>query len=150
MDPTERTDPSRRSFLSTIFMVGGLLLSYGVAVAYGIRFLFRRAEKPRFIKVLVTYRYNLPAGDSYIFQDLSGKKMMLVNQSGTIKAFSTTCTHLGCQVFWRSEEKIFHCPCHNGIFNPDGKVVSGPPPRPLEQLEVEARGESLFVTMREA
>jgi preprotein translocase subunit SecY len=84
MEPTERTDLSRRGFLSALFMAGSLLVSYGVALAYGVRFLFRRAEKPRFVKVLVTYRTNLPEGDTYIFQDLSGRKLMLVNQAGII------------------------------------------------------------------
>lgn len=49
--------------------------------------------------------------------------------------FSATCTHLGCNVSWRKDESRFACPCHAGFYDADGKVTSGPPPRPLERLE---------------
>jgi Rieske Fe-S protein len=53
----------------------------------------------------------------------------------TIRALSATCTHLGCQVQWDGEGKKFKCPCHGGVYAADGKVVSGPPPRPLGTIE---------------
>jgi Rieske Fe-S protein len=53
----------------------------------------------------------------------------------TIRALSATCTHLGCQVRWDAAGKKFRCPCHGGIYAPDGTVVEGPPPRPLDTIE---------------
>jgi Rieske Fe-S protein len=53
----------------------------------------------------------------------------------TVRALSAECTHLGCQVRWEAAEKKFRCPCHGGVFGPDGAVIDGPPPRPLEQIE---------------
>jgi Rieske Fe-S protein len=53
----------------------------------------------------------------------------------TIRALSATCTHLGCQVQWDGAGKKFKCPCHGGVYAADGKVVSGPPPRPLGTIE---------------
>ncbi len=53
----------------------------------------------------------------------------------TVRAMSATCTHLGCQVQWDGDARTFKCPCHGGVFAPDGKVVSGPPPRPLDIVE---------------
>jgi len=50
-----------------------------------------------------------------------------------IIAISATCTHLGCIVTWNEEENYFKCPCHDGRFDADGKVISGPPPRPLRR-----------------
>lgn len=52
-----------------------------------------------------------------------------------IRAMSATCTHLGCQVQWHGEAQQFRCPCHGGVFDASGNVVSGPPPRGLESLE---------------
>lgn len=60
----------------------------------------------------------------------------------TVRAMSATCTHLGCQVRWQAEARQFRCPCHGGVFDPGGRVLEGPPPRPLDTLEarVEADG----------
>jgi menaquinol-cytochrome c reductase iron-sulfur subunit len=46
-------------------------------------------------------------------------------------AFAVTCTHLGCPVRWLASADLFMCPCHGGVFYKDGRVASGPPPRPL-------------------
>lgn len=51
-------------------------------------------------------------------------------------AFSNLCTHTGCPLRWEEGANLFLCPCHAGAFNRDGAVVSGPPPAPLERLEV--------------
>jgi Rieske Fe-S protein len=53
-----------------------------------------------------------------------------------VKALSATCTHLGCQVKWETETKTFHCPCHGGVYDAEGRVVGGPPPRPLDAIDV--------------
>lgn len=55
----------------------------------------------------------------------------------TFIALSNICTHLGCRVRWIAENEQFFCPCHAGIFDKVGNVVSGPPPRPLDQYEIQ-------------
>lgn len=55
--------------------------------------------------------------------------------SGEFRALSAVCTHLGCNVRWRPEDSRFACPCHAGLYDANGDVISGPPPRPLRQLE---------------
>lgn len=52
-----------------------------------------------------------------------------------IRAMSATCTHLGCQVQWDAKGKKFRCPCHGGVYAADGRVLEGPPPRPLDVVE---------------
>jgi Rieske Fe-S protein len=52
-----------------------------------------------------------------------------------IRALSATCTHLGCQVQWDAKGKKFRCPCHGGVYAADGRVLEGPPPRPLDTIE---------------
>lgn len=54
-------------------------------------------------------------------------------QSFTV--FSSTCTHLGCGVRWQEDKKQFLCPCHGGVFDADGKPVSGPVFRPLDRMQ---------------
>ena len=58
---------------------------------------------------------------------------------------SNICTHLGCRVRWIEEKDQFFCPCHNGIFNKQGDVVSGPPPKPLNQFQVKVEDNTIFV-----
>jgi menaquinol-cytochrome c reductase iron-sulfur subunit len=60
-------------------------------------------------------------------------------------AMSNICTHLGCRVRWISDENQFFCPCHNAIFDEDGNVVTGPPPRPLDRYEVKVEEDQLFI-----
>ncbi len=58
---------------------------------------------------------------------------------------SNICTHLGCRTRWVSDRRQFYCPCHAGVFDEDGNVVSGPPPRPLDRYEVKVEeGQLLF------
>ncbi len=54
-------------------------------------------------------------------------------------AFAVNCTHLGCPVQWFGNAKLFLCPCHGGVYNADGSVAAGPPPKPLPQYPVRVR-----------
>jgi cytochrome b6-f complex iron-sulfur subunit len=66
-------------------------------------------------------------------------------EDGGFLALWHRCTHLGCTVPWREEEKIFHCPCHSSVFTPVGEVVSGPAPRPMDIFPIEVKGGAIFV-----
>jgi Rieske Fe-S protein len=52
------------------------------------------------------------------------------------RALSAVCQHLGCRVKWEDSSRQFRCPCHGGVYDRDGRVVSGPPPAPLERFKV--------------
>ena len=54
-------------------------------------------------------------------------------------AFAVNCTHLGCPVRWIQTAGLFLCPCHGGVFNGDGSVAAGPPPKPLTRYPVRVR-----------
>jgi Rieske Fe-S protein len=53
-------------------------------------------------------------------------------------AFSNVCTHLGCRVNWSETVGGYICPCHDAEFGPDGSIVRGPQPRPLDGYTLEA------------
>lgn len=61
-------------------------------------------------------------------------RLFVIRQENTFHVISAVCTHLGCTVQWRGEE--FACPCHGSIYNPNGKVIGGPAPRPLAWYDV--------------
>lgn len=66
----------------------------------------------------------------------------------TLHALSGTCTHLGCQVRWDIDTTRFRCPCHGGAFDAQGAVLEGPPPRPLDRVDVRLEaGERVLVRL---
>lgn len=74
--------------------------------------------------------------DGWYRQRSSSTVFVVWDGARTVHALSATCTHLGCQVRWDAESTRFRCPCHGGVFDAQGNVVEGPPPRPLDRVEV--------------
>jgi len=87
----------------------------------------------------------IPEGGNFPFQYGGTPGMLFRGEDGTFKALSLVCTHMACIVSWNAEKKEFYCPCHEGFFDGEGKVLSGPPPAPLEKWRVEVRGEKVVV-----
>jgi nitrite reductase/ring-hydroxylating ferredoxin subunit len=60
-------------------------------------------------------------------------------------AYSQKCTHLSCAVYYSQKNNRLECPCHEGYFSvEDGRVLQGPPPRPLPSIQLERQGDQLF------
>ena len=60
-------------------------------------------------------------------------------EAGTFIALSTRCAHLGCPVRFVSAAGNFICPCHGGVYDFEGKVIGGPPVRPLDRFQTRVR-----------
>ena len=133
--PDERSsEPSRRDLVSTasrVAMVGGLVAGYGTAAYMGSAYLFpakRRELRWTFVCTLD----RLDRGQSLVYVTPLGERVT-VARSGPgeaaedFVALSSTCPHLGCQVHWQDAGRRFFCPCHNGVFDPEGRATSGPP-----------------------
>jgi Rieske Fe-S protein len=76
-----------------------------------------------------------PRADGWYRERARATVFLVWDGRSSVRAMSATCTHLGCQVRWDGDGKRFRCPCHGGVFDVSGNVVSGPPPRPLTQLD---------------
>ena len=74
-----------------------------------------------------------------------GTAWVVKREDNRVVAFGANCTHLGCAYHWDEQHKDFLCPCHNSIFSIDGKVVSGPAPRPLDRYETKIEGTRLLI-----
>jgi len=84
----------------------------------------------------------LKPNDARVFRFGSYPALLVRDQDGGYRAFAATCTHLSCTVQYRGDLKQIWCACHNGFYDLNGRNVSGPPPRPLEQYAVHvANGE---------
>jgi len=81
-----------------------------------------------------------------IFKFGSRPALLVRLADGSFRAFSAVCTHLNCTVQYRSDLREIWCACHNGLYDLEGRNVSGPPPRPLETYEAHVQGEDVVVT----
>jgi len=76
--------------------------------------------------------------DGYVITKVDGKRTIVLEPRGQgVLAFSAVCTHEGCTVSFLPDESIIWCACHNGRYDLQGRVVSGPPPRPLPEYGVQ-------------
>lgn len=154
---TDPEDPERRTFLiRTINVIGaGIATAVGVPAAVYVLGSARAAGEvdawirlgsagsvepgaaPILMKATVSRRtgYLVEEQEIAVFVTTDGAEYTLL---------SNVCTHLGCRVRWVDDQDGFFCPCHNAVFAPDGSVVSGPPPRPLDRFEYKVEDGQLF------
>jgi Rieske Fe-S protein len=151
------TSPGRRAFIKTSVLTGvaaaltGVpLLSYFIAPALkkgtGKWIDFGPVDrlKPGEIEML---SYEFMVKDGWLVLPQRGFVWAKTSGPEKITVFSSTCTHLACNVIWRKEKQIFECPCHSGHFDMDGRPIAGPPSKPLVVLDHKLEEGNLKVFM---
>lgn len=82
---------------------------------------------------------SLPPGER--IRVLHAGRPVEVRRTGDgVVARSLVCTHFGCEVAWKPDEEVYACPCHEGRFAPDGRVLGGAPSRPLPEVPTRIDG----------
>lgn len=76
---------------------------------------------------------------------LGGKPALVLRRNGELAAFSAVCSHLGCVVAFNASKQTFLCPCHGGEYDAEGKVIAGPPPQPLQRLNIKIEGDKIVL-----
>lgn len=132
---------TRRGLLKGLFTFLGALGLGGIL--YGLYGFLARGEGA--YSPMEVSLSEIPLGSTYLFQYGGSPAILIHEEEGVLEALSLVCTHLGCTVVWNVEKKEFHCPCHDGLFDAEGNVLSGPPPSPLERWKVEVKGEKVVV-----
>ncbi|MFL5731699.1 MAG: ubiquinol-cytochrome c reductase iron-sulfur subunit [Chloroflexia bacterium] len=142
---------TRRDFLTKVGLaLGGLsgLIVVGPVIGFLVAPLFR---KPPEIWRSVGPTSNFKVGETVevTFEEASPlpwsgttaktAAWLRRNTAVDFTAYSVQCTHLGCPVSWLPGAKLFMCPCHGGVYYPDGRVAAGPPPDPLPEYPVRVR-----------
>ena len=132
---------TRRGLLKGIFgFVGALGLGSFIYGAY--RFLAPSAGAYASVEISLN---DIPLGSAYPFQYGTVPGLLFREEDGSLRAFSLVCTHLACTVNWNPEKRTFYCPCHDGLYDAEGNVISGPPPTPLERLKIEVKGDRVTI-----
>lgn len=155
----EHKDVSRRDAMKiAISLIGGLIgAAIGIpAVAYLIGPALKK-EEANWIRVssqssielgtptLLKPRVTRQSG--WIVDEEEVGVYVLTEDGRDYHAMSNICTHLGCRVRWVAEKQQFFSPCHNGVFDKHGYVVSGPPPRPLDEFETKVEDGNLYIKL---
>lgn len=162
--PHEGDDPHRRDFLATtsnVAMAGGLLASYGTFFYMAGRFLYPAAPQPK-TWMFVAPVAEIALGESLTITDPTGASVVIARRERTPEeeekepsvdefiALSSVCPHLGCRVHWEALNNRFFCPCHNGVFDPEGNATEGPPaatnpPQSLSRYPLRIDGGNLMI-----
>ncbi len=64
------------------------------------------------------------------------RRVYVRNRDGELLAIWNRCAHLGCPTKYAAGSDSYICPCHGGAYDSRGLVSGGPPPRPLDRLDV--------------
>ena len=131
----------RRSFLD--FVLGFGFFSTALAMLYPVaRYLVPPpGGEPPTANVVVARLADMAPNTGRNFKIGNGPALLIRTPEGELRAFNAVCTHLDCTVQYQPGASRIWCACHDGVFGLGGNVVSGPPPRPLERLTVNVRGE---------
>jgi len=87
--------------------------------------------------------------NKYVIVPVSGQRVMVLQAGDQLHAFSAKCTHEGCTVTFQPAQSVIWCPCHDGRFDLNGHVLSGPPPQPLAKYAVQKQPDGGIVVSEE-
>ena len=133
----------KREFLGFLLTLLGLTAAGSFAYPL-VRFLAPPSGKAR-LKQITLKKSEIPAGEARELA-FGGVPAIIINRPGKgFIAFSRVCSHLGCLVDYNKTQSRIICPCHGAIFDLEGNVISGPPPKPLPKLPLKVESESLVI-----
>lgn len=142
---------SRRDFVTLVASFLGTIMGLMIGIP-GIGYLISpamKSTKKESAKILLGSINDYPINEPTLFSFTRVQKhgwektfqsygIYILRQPGDkVTALSNVCTHLSCRVNWQAEQQSFICPCHDAHFDMEGKVISGPPPRPLDSYPIE-------------
>jgi Rieske Fe-S protein len=91
---------------------------------------------------------DLKPNEGKVFRFGNQPGLLVRLEDGNYRALAATCTHLNCTVQFRGDLKQIWCACHNGFYDLSGQVVSGPPPKPLDEYKVNVASNGDIVVSR--
>lgn len=139
---------SRRQFFRSLVNSIGALIMTIVAVPLGGLYILPALRKPKVVWKECGMVDDFPVGEIKLVPLKPLERRQWPEDWGTEAAFvyrrsdddfivyNLHCTHVGCPVNWSPPAERFFSPCHGGVFDAEGRVLAGPPPRPLDRYEV--------------
>lgn len=138
--------PTRRNVLN--WFLSTTVGAFVVSIVYPVSRYLIPPDVPESSAASVTLPFNVDdvkPNSGRIFKFGNRPGLLVRTESGEFRAFSAICTHLNCTVQYRSDLAHIWCACHNGHYDLNGRNIAGPPPRPLDPLVVNVRGDQIVV-----
>ena len=138
---------TRRTFMSFVLLLSTTLLASTCLL--GLIDWLRRRSASQLAPTLIALVQDVPVGGVKLFSyPTAHDPCLLVRMSREqFVAYSQKCTHLSCPVTYKAKEQEFFCPCHAGRFAvDDGRVLGGPPQRPLPRILLNVSGNEVWAT----
>lgn len=137
---------NRRKFVNTLLGIGGIggLLTIIYPALSFLKPPKLATAEVNSVKAGVASAF--PSNSSKIIKFGRKPVLLVKSEEGNFKALSATCTHLDCIVQYKEDTKQIWCACHNGIFDLNGRNVSGPPPRALDSYTVKVVNDEIIIT----
>jgi Rieske Fe-S protein len=141
----------------TIGALGGLIgLGYVIpAIEYVVTPALAKSQAEQWIQLGAVskvelgmptlFKVNISRPTGWIVNQEELSVYVLTDNGRDFIAMSNVCTHLGCRIRWIADQNQYFCPCHNGVYDKQGNVVSGPPPRPLDKYQTKVENDQLFI-----
>jgi Rieske Fe-S protein len=146
--PPNQPQQSKRDFLK--YILGGSLFVWIGTILYPVlSYLKPPSQAEAEVSSVKAGKLSDIEKDSGTIVKFGSKPVILLRlASGELRAFSATCTHLDCTVQYRKDFGLIWCACHNGKYDVNGRNVSGPPPRPLDEYKVNIQGGEVFISKK--
>ncbi|HKA22988.1 MAG TPA: Rieske (2Fe-2S) protein [Blastocatellia bacterium] len=150
-DRGEETQVTRREFCNFLALTSTALFISALVIAS--KAAFDRRGKQAFSSMKIEGGESLVPGSALNFRypTENDTAILVRDTDGSYFAYGQKCTHLACPVYYERQRQRLECPCHEGGFDvQSGRVLYGPPPRPLDQIMLELRGDEVWAVGRKA
>jgi Rieske Fe-S protein len=148
-DPSSPAEPTpRRRFLT--WLTRAFLGLWGLGAGGVIGLYLRAPERgeriaERIVRVGMLDDFHI--GEGRLVRHGTTPFYVVRLDASRMVALSAVCTHVRCILGFDRERRSLVCPCHDGRFDLAGRVLSGPPPRPLQAYAVSVRAGEIFVQL---
>lgn len=136
----EEAQVTRREFCNFLAITStALFLSAG---GFAGKYLLEASSTKNLPQLKIDHVANLKAGESLNFRYPTERdpSILVYTKDRNYYAYNQKCTHLSCPVYFEKEKERLECACHEGGFDVrTGNVLYGPPPRPLDRIELDVR-----------
>lgn len=144
----EEANVTRREFCNFLFLTSTAF--FAASAGFAAKAAFDSRQTRRFPPMRIDGSETLKPGEalSFSYPGEHDSAILVRTTEGDYHAFGQKCTHLMCPVYYSAKSGNLECPCHEGAFDArTGAVLYGPPPRPLDRIEIEVGTNGMVTAM---